>query len=152
VTEDDLPILFEHQRDPEAFRMAALKPRDWDAYIEHWGKILDDETLIAYAILLNGTVAGNIVSFGRGGVREVGYWIGKTFWGQGIATAALNEFLRLDEVRPLHATVAKGNAASVRVLEKCGFTVTGHRTAPADDRWDEEVEEVLMKLEASPES
>jgi RimJ/RimL family protein N-acetyltransferase len=148
VTEEDLPILFEHQRDPDAIQMAALKPREWDAFAERWAKILVDESVTACAIDLDDAVAGHIVSFDRDGVREVGYWIGRAFWGQGIATAALNEFVRMNEFRPLHATVARNNPASIRVLEKCGFMITGYRTAPADDRWDEEIEEVLLKLEA----
>ena len=42
VREDDLPILFEHQRDPEANAMAAFPARDREAFMEHWTKILSD--------------------------------------------------------------------------------------------------------------
>jgi RimJ/RimL family protein N-acetyltransferase len=56
----------------------------------------------------------------------VGYWIGKEYWGRGIATAALQEFLTHLKMRPLHAYVAKHNKASIRVLEKCGFKVSRH--------------------------
>jgi RimJ/RimL family protein N-acetyltransferase len=59
------------------------------------------------------------------GEREVGYWIGKEYWGRGIATRALEEFLKQIETRPLYAHVAKHNTASRRVLEKCGFHVSG---------------------------
>jgi RimJ/RimL family protein N-acetyltransferase len=146
MIEADLPILFEYQRDPEAVRMSALNARDWDAFTAHVAKNLVDETVALYTILLNGEVAGNIVSFDRDGVREVGYGVGKQYWGRGVATKALTELLRVTNVRPLHATVARHNPASIRVLEKCGFAITGYRTAPADERWDEAVEEVLMKL------
>jgi RimJ/RimL family protein N-acetyltransferase len=147
VREDDLSILFEHQRDPEAIHMAALKPRDREAFTAHWAKILVDETVTLYTILFDGEVAGHITSFDREGLREVGYSIGKEFWGKGVATSALTEFMRLTNVLPLYATVAKHNPASIRVLEKCGFATIGYRTAPADERWEEEVEEVLMKRE-----
>jgi RimJ/RimL family protein N-acetyltransferase len=63
-----------------------------------------------------------VLSFEHGGRREVGYVLGKAFWGQGIATAALRQFIELDTVRPLYAGVALHNVASRRVLEKCGFT------------------------------
>ena len=36
VHEDDLATLFEHQRDPEAARMAAFSPRERDAFMTHW--------------------------------------------------------------------------------------------------------------------
>ena len=147
VIEDDLPILFEYQRDPEAVLMSALNARDWDAFTTHFAKILIDETVVIRTVLFNGEVAGTVTSFDREGVREVGYLIGKAYWGRGVATAALREFLRLTSVRPLRAIVAKHNPASVRVLQKNGFAITGYRTAPPDDRWGEKVEEVLMRLE-----
>ena len=56
----------------------------------------------------------------------VGYWIGKSYWGKGIATKALSEFLGLIKSRPLFAHAAKHNLASVKVLEKCGFKVSRH--------------------------
>jgi RimJ/RimL family protein N-acetyltransferase len=125
VTEDDLPILFEHQIDPDATRMAAFPSRDREAFIAHWKKILGDETVVKKAILFEGQVAGQIGVFERSGEWEVGYWIGKEYWGKGIATKALSGILRQVEVRPLYAHVAKHNLASVRVLEKCGFTHAG---------------------------
>jgi RimJ/RimL family protein N-acetyltransferase len=76
----------------------------------------------------------------RSGQREVGYWIGSEYWGKGIATRALAAFLEHDRTRPLHARVAKHNVASVRVLEKCGFTVIGEGTG------DDGVEELVLEL------
>ncbi len=92
----------------------------------HWTKILADETVTERTILFGGRVAGNVVSFENSGERKVGYWIGREHWGNGVATEALSQFLAHVEVRrPLHAAVAKHNAGSIRVLEKCGFTVVG---------------------------
>ena len=68
-----------------------------------------------------GQVAGNVVSWDQDGKRLVGYWIGKEFWGKGLATRALSELLDELTMRPLHAYVAKTNIGSIRVLEKCGF-------------------------------
>lgn len=145
VVEADLPTLFEHQADPEANRMAAFTPRKRDEFIVHWNKILADDTVAKKTILFNGQVAGSIVSFERDGEREVGYWIGREYWDRGIATMALSEFLDHVTARPLYAHVAKHNVASIRVLEKCGFTVSRRFKAIATDRG-EEVEEVILKL------
>lgn len=91
----------------------------------HWTKILADESVQIKTILFNGAVAGNIVCFEQLGEREVGYWLGREYWGKGIATQALMEFLKEIPTRPLYAHVAKHNIGSKRVLEKCGFTVAG---------------------------
>jgi RimJ/RimL family protein N-acetyltransferase len=145
VVEADLPTLFEHQMDPEANRMAAFTPRNKDEFFVHWNKILVDDTVAKKTILFNGQVAGSIVSFERDGEREVGYWIGREYWGRGIATKALSVFLDHVKARPLFAHVAKYNVASIRVLEKCGFTVSRRLKAIATDRG-EEVEEVVLRL------
>ena len=138
VTEDDLPIFFEHQLDPDANQMAAFPARDRNAFMGHWFRILCDETIVKKTILFDGHVAGNIVSWKESGQRLVGYWIGKNYWGKGVATKALSEFLHHVKARPLYACIAKHNMASIRVLEKCGFTISG-----------DEIEEVILKLGAN---
>ncbi len=125
VTEADLPIFYEQQLDQEATQMAAFPSRDRDAFMAHWAKILADEAVTKKTIIFDGQVAGNVVCFERSGQRQVGYWIGKEYWGKGIATKALSELLGYVKLRPLHAHVAKHNIASIRVLEKCGFTIFG---------------------------
>jgi RimJ/RimL family protein N-acetyltransferase len=125
VVESDLPIFYEHQLDPEANRMAAFVARDRDSFMAHWARILADDSLMAKTVLVDGEVAGNVVSFDMEGQRLVGYWIGKRYWGKGVATRALSTFLELETARPLHARVAASNVASIRVLEKCGFAVAG---------------------------
>jgi RimJ/RimL family protein N-acetyltransferase len=146
VTEEDLPILFEHQREREAVRMAAFPARDWDAFLAHWTRILGDQTLTKKTILFNGQVAGNIGSWEQSGQRLIGYWLGKAYWGKGIATRALADFLSHVKARPLYAHVAKDNVASIRVLEKCGFTICGEAKGACPPNADgEEVEEVILK-------
>ena len=125
VTETDLPIFFEQQLDEEAVQMAGFPSRDRDAFMTHWAKIMTDDSVMLRTILHQGKIAGNIVCFVQLGEREVGYWLGKEFWGKGIATRALEEFLQEIKTRPLYAHVAKHNIGSRRVLEKCGFTVSG---------------------------
>jgi RimJ/RimL family protein N-acetyltransferase len=123
VITDDLPILFEQQIDPQAVEMAAHPPRDREAFQAHWIELLAKESVIKKTILLDGVVAGYVMSFVYFGQREVGYWIGKEYWGQGVATRALSAFLDQVPVRPLFAVAAKHNRSSLRVLEKCGFKI-----------------------------
>ena len=121
---NDLPIFYEHQRDADATRMAAFTARDRPAFDAHWAtNILGNAAAITQTILVNGQVAGNIGSWPQDGVRLVGYWIGKEYWGKGVATRALTAFLHLVAERPLYAHVAKHNVGSIRVLEKCGFAL-----------------------------
>ena len=121
VIESDLPVFFEQQADPEAVAMADFPARERDAFDAHWERILADPSLWKRTIVFEGQVAGNVVSWEQDGRQLVGYWLGKAFWGKGLATQALAELIDEMGTRPLHAYVAKTNIGSIRVLEKCGF-------------------------------
>ena len=123
VEPGDLPLFFAHQRDPIAVEMVAFRSRDRAEFDQHWAKILADEACLTQTIVADGEVAGNVCSFSMEGKREVGYWIDRDLWGRGVATEALTAFLHLEQTRPLYAGVVKHNAASLRVLQKCGFTL-----------------------------
>ncbi len=154
VEPGDLPLFFEHQRDPVAVEMVAFQSRDRAAFDQHWAKILADETGLLRTIVVTSDVssnpsakehvAGNIVSWNSDGKREIGYWIDRAYWGRGVATAALSSFLRLEQTRPLYAGVAKHNAASLRVLQKCGFTFLDSASAASDGSDDSHVLLVLI--------
>jgi RimJ/RimL family protein N-acetyltransferase len=149
VRDEDLAVLFEQWADPVAAHMAAFTPPDHmdrDAFERRWSRIRADENAIARAILVDGEVAGTISSWGDPSEREVTYWIGRSYWGKGIATGALNEFLSVDPTRPMHARVASDNVASRRVLEKCGFRVVATERGFAEAR-SAEVEELALRLE-----
>ena len=136
TTEDDLPAFYVHQRDPEACRMAAFTPRELPAFLDHWrNKILAVPTVKACTIISNGRVAGYVSSWNHDETeRLVAYWIGREFWGRGIASAALARFVKYaDPSRPLTAYVATGNPGSARVLEKCGFEMAPNSNATGDD-------------------
>jgi RimJ/RimL family protein N-acetyltransferase len=121
VEDADLETFFLQQLDPEATRMAAFPAREREPFMAHWARIRTDTTVDLRTIVVGGRVAGNIVSWDQGGKREVGYWIGRPYWGRGIASSALALFLDVVAVRPLYAYLAVHNAGSIRVLEKCGF-------------------------------
>jgi RimJ/RimL family protein N-acetyltransferase len=125
VVESDLPIFLTHQADPQATAMAAFPAREREAHFGHWRRIMSDRSNILRTIVVDGDVAGNVLSWDQTGQQEVGYWLGREFWGRGIATRALELFLDEVTIRPLYAHVAKHNVASRRVLEKCGFVIVG---------------------------
>jgi RimJ/RimL family protein N-acetyltransferase len=121
VEADDLPILFEHQADPVASELAGIPSRDREAFDAHWVKVLRDPSVIVRTIVVDGKVVGAVQSWPGEGERLTGYWIGREFWGRGIASAAMAKFLAIDRQRPLEAHVAKTNPGSIRVLQKSGF-------------------------------
>lgn len=148
VEEGDLPYFFDFQLDPEANHMAAFTskdPTDQDAFDAHWEKILADESIPIKTILLDGQVAGSVLSYVMGAEREVSYWIGRDFWGKGIATCALESYSEIILERPLYARAAKDNLGSIRVLEKNGFTVIKTELGYANARG-EEIEELVLEL------
>lgn len=143
IEADDLIIFYEHQLDADATRMAAFPARDRAAFDAHWAtNVLGNPAAVKQTILIDGQVAGNIGSWPQDGVRLVGYWIGKEHWGKGVATRALAAFLHLVTERPLHAHVAKHNVGSIRVLEKCGFSL--EREQSVDDAGNDVAELVLV--------
>ncbi len=85
-------------------------------------------TLFAFVIADGAEVVGHIslkhVDRERG-QAEVGYWVGRPYWGRGYASVAVCEAVRIafEEMglRRLYAHVLAHNPASARVLEKAGF-------------------------------
>jgi len=143
----DLPQIFQMQLDPESNRLAATIPLSAAAFDSRWADNLRDPGITAKAILVNGVLAGNIVCFPRDGQDHVGYWISREHWGKGVATQALRLLLHEVAVRPLHASAATGNGASLRVLQKCGFVVERVQMSPGNDRYLECEEAVLVLKE-----
>ena len=147
VIDSDLPIFFDQQRDPVAVHMAAFTsrdPNDRDAFDAHWKNIRADLGIVIRTIVFEGSVAGSVAKYMLFGKPEITYGLGREYWRKGIATAALKEFLR-QLPRPIYAHAAKDNVASLRVLEKCGFTITGYEKGFAMARA-QEIEEVSLEL------
>ena len=84
------------------------------------------------------------------GTAELGYWIGEPFWGQGLASAAVAQMIRLGfaelKLRRIFASVYEYNIASMRVLEKNGFQREGIARAAVlkNDRVLDEVRYALI--------
>ena len=134
VQEADLVTFYQNQLDPEALAMAEVDSfKQRDSFMAHWAGVMADESITARTIVCDGEVAGSICCWQESTGRRFGYWLGRTFWGRGVATAAVAQFLAEITVRPLAARVAKHNVASLRVLEKFGFEITRAERVPLAD-------------------
>jgi RimJ/RimL family protein N-acetyltransferase len=153
VIESDISIFFEQQLDSEANWMAAFtsaNPHDREAFLNHWRMIRSNDNAggIKTIELDESIVAGYVLSYHDVdlGQLEVAYWIGRDYWGRGVATKALYEFLNnFQKSRPIFARVAKDNLGSLRVLQKCNFKVVGEGKGFANARG-KETEEFVLKL------
>ncbi|MFE0521945.1 GNAT family N-acetyltransferase [Streptomyces sp. NPDC058954] len=149
VHDSDLPVFFRQMNDPEALHMAAFTPKDpadRDTFDAHWKRIRAGGDVLR-TVLVDGDVVGSAAVYGDPGEREVTYWVDRAYWGRGVATAALLALLAEVPERPLYARAAADNAASRRVLEKCGFRLTARATGFANARG-EEIDEVVLTLGA----
>jgi RimJ/RimL family protein N-acetyltransferase len=125
TTVDDLTVLYEFQADPVGAEMAAFPSRDWPTYLAHQTGVIADPTTVKMTVLVGAEIVGDMGCWGAQGAREVGYWIGREFWGRHIATDALRLFLDVVSDRPLRGYVVPSNPASQKVLLSCGFVETG---------------------------
>lgn len=136
--ETDAESLYEYAKDPLVGPIAG-----WPVHTsveDSRGIIRDilsaDETY-AVALRETGRAAGSVgLMRGEAGnlvlqpdQAEVGYWIGRPFWGRGLITEATRELIRLafDDlgIRTLWCGWFEGNDKSRRVSEKCGFSYVG---------------------------
>ena len=149
VLESDLSIFFGQQLDREANWMAAFTakdPTDRDAIFARWKKALADPTVMFKTIVLDGEIVGSVFSYEEESLPQISYWIGKEHWRKGIATRATTEFLKhVNTARPMYARAAVDNHRSLRVLEKCGFVITGRDKGFANARGTE-VDEYTLAL------
>ncbi len=145
---DDLNAFFQFQLDSEANYLAAFTAKDSNdktAYIEKYTKFLTDPTIHMCTIRTNDQIVGSIAKFLMHGAAEITYWIDRAYWGQGIATAALRQFLDRVATRPIYGRVAFDNYGSQKVLEKSGFIRIGQDRGFANAR-QAEIEEYIYQL------
>jgi RimJ/RimL family protein N-acetyltransferase len=123
VRKTDIAIFFKHQLDPVS---------NWQVAFTH-----EDPSE---------EVAGYLTKYDLNGEPQSGFVLGREFWGIGIATASLREFLSIVTVRPVYGRTAFDNEASMKVLQKVGFKRTAEGTYFSHARGTELVE-VLWALE-----
>lgn len=145
----DLETLFRFQLDAEYNHMAAFTPQDATdqaAYLEKWTRLLADPTIHMQSIVYEEALVGSVLIWSLHGEPQIAYGVGRPYWGRGIATQALQQFLELESQRPLYGRVAADNPRSQRVLEHCGFKKKGRERNYANAR-QAEIEEWVYVLE-----
>ncbi len=156
VMDSDVSIFFQYEQDPDARHMAAFTtadPTNRAAFQAHWARVRADAANVSRTIIWDRQVVGHLGSWievdgTAEPTRELGYWLGKPYWGKGIATRALALFLRELPTRPIYAHAAKDNLGSIRVLEKCGFTRIGESMYYAHARG-AEIPEIRLRLDTA---
>lgn len=144
----DLEHLFVFQTDVKANYLAAFTPKDpkdKQAYLEKWTRIVERLDINMQTIWIDHKVVGSIIKFVMEGDAEISYWLDRQYWGKGIATQALNDFLKMENTRPLFGRVAFDNYGSQKVLEKCGFQRVRTEIGFANAR-EKEIEEFVFQL------
>ncbi|WP_073166341.1 GNAT family N-acetyltransferase [Tangfeifania diversioriginum] len=144
---EDLPVFFQFQLDEASYLAAFIPedPTDKSAYLTKHTKLLSAPTINYMTISFNNSIVGSIVKFEMEREAEITYWIDKKFWGQGVATKALADFLNIETKRPIYARVAFDNYASQKVLEKSGFVKIAREVSFANAR-QTEIAEFIYKL------
>ncbi|MEM9823319.1 MAG: GNAT family N-acetyltransferase [Bacteroidota bacterium] len=148
-TEKDLEVFFLNQTDETANYMAAFTPKnssDKTAYLKKWRGLLNQEAVNMQSILLEDRVIGCVVKFIMTREAQLTYAIAKPYWGKGIATEALKQFLTIEATRPIFGRVAFDNYGSQRVLQKAGFRKIGKDHFFANARG-KEIEEFIYRLD-----
>ena len=103
---------------------------DGEDWLAHVAK---QQPVTSFAIVVAGEAAGGIGLAPQPDVHrrsaEVGYWLGEAFWNRGIMTAAVRAFtdyaFNAHKLIRVFAGVFSTNPASMRVLEKAGYTQEG---------------------------
>jgi RimJ/RimL family protein N-acetyltransferase len=145
----DLDTIYQQVTDPESVRMAAFTAEDQTdrrAFLNRMSRLRADTSVSYRVIDVDGAIAGTIGSFRIDNQPEVTFWVDRTQWGKGIASAALQILLAETAERPLYARAASDNVGSLRVLEKAGFRRVGVNRDFAPGRG-EEIEETILRLD-----
>ena len=149
TTKEDLETLFIFQTNKDGIMMAAFtseNPSDKAAYMKKWTAIVANPKIKMQTIRLENKIVGSVIHFDIMNETNVSYWIDQQFWGKGIATEALKEFIKGSDKRPLFGMVAYDNVGSQKVLEKCGFKSIGKEKGFANAR-KKEIEEFVYRLD-----
>jgi RimJ/RimL family protein N-acetyltransferase len=138
-TEDDAPLIYQLNLDPEVIRYTLDPIVD----IDHARKILREVIIPQYSLYHYGRWAvykkDEMVFIGWCGLKyfselnevDLGYRFMKNYWGKGFATeaarASLDYGFRVLNLNRIVGRALPGNFASIKVLEKCGMSYVGQQ-------------------------
>lgn len=151
VRPEDLDEFFLHQQDEAANQMSGFAPRnpeDRGVFDYHWASLLADPRTQAHTITHEGKAAGALICTEHDGVAELSFWTAQEYWGLGLTTSAVDEFLRAHPQRPVRARVPEDNGGTVKVLSRRGFEVVGEEKVFSNARA-AVVTELIMELSAA---
>ena len=123
----DAKIVSQLAGDWDVASMTARIPYPYtEEMAHHWIGTIDADEIV-YAIERDGAFVGLCgYLLDEEGAAEVGYWLGKSYWGQGFATEATTALIaycfRRGGLKRLTTGHFVDNPASGRVIEKLGFT------------------------------
>lgn len=134
--EDDAESLQQNANDPEiASRLRDGFPHPYTLSDAHWWirQANKQDPFTSFAIAVDGKVAGGCGIILQSDVSarsaEIGYWLGRNYWGRGIATEVVRTITEYAfdtfDLNRVYAMVFEGNEASARVLEKAGYEFEG---------------------------
>lgn len=128
---EDAPRIAELGGDWDVASMTARMPYPYtEAAAHQWIDGIDPGEQV-YGIELEGQLIGvtGYTPAHSGSSAEVGYWLGKSYWGEGYATEAaraiVDHCFRREGFRRLTCGHFADNPASARVIGKLGFEQTG---------------------------
>lgn len=130
LTEADAPEIARLAGDWDIARMTALIPHPYTlADAQSFIAAVDDAN--TFAIERDGTLVGCCGARPVSGTYEIGYWVGKPYWGQGIVTEAARALIAHLRAREPGCVITIShmteNEASARVIQKLGFRRTGEK-------------------------
>ena len=133
-TEDDAEDLFQYAQDPDVGPIAGWPPhKNIEESLEVIRNVLSGAECYAICLKTDRKAIGAIeLKLGghtdmtdRDDECEIGFWLGKPFWGRGIIPEAVREMLRhaFEDcgMNKVWVGYYEGNEKSRRVQEKCGF-------------------------------
>ena len=136
--ESDIPAIVEHANDWDVARRLGRLPHPYglaDACF-FLNEVVPNELAWAITLCGEGTFIGAVGLTPKPESRtaELGYWLGRRFWGQGIATEAASAVVEYGLHSLGLAALTSGyfvdNPASGRVLAKLGFVEIGRAERP----------------------
>jgi ribosomal-protein-alanine N-acetyltransferase len=139
LLDSDVPQLAHHAGDWDVARMTARIPYPYsEALAREWMTTLEPGEFVR-VVEFQGTLVGAVGYVPNAdGSAEIGYWIGRPWWGRGFATEAATALVRYcfttAGFKRLTCCHFEDNPASARIIRKLGFRESGAGSAWCDAR------------------
>lgn len=151
VQDPDLEEFFVQLRDPQAAALAGdtfEAPNERQAFDAHWRHLREASDSMVRTIKVTEDSDQHVVGHIRDHVDSdqhlVSFWIDRSYWGRGVTTRALGQFL--DELghRPVYARAPRHNEAAIVVLRRNGFMPVSEESGYSPERG-RMVDEVVLR-------